>query len=198
MTVVLFMRKETRARWRRPATSARAFRSQQHAPPDPMPSDTIEIYTGGAADVRKKNMPPPPAGYGYAAYEGYPGIFWKLRFEGAGQIVAMQTTNVKTTTENLAELVAFTRALQWAQSFYYATGRPICIRYTSEYAARIATGAWKARKHKAMAAEAQRAWASLKRSNGGRVWMRHTPRHDLAHRLAGQGKAGAWVYRENT
>ena len=68
-----------------------------------MPSDTIEIYTGGAADAREKNKPPPPAGYGYAAYEH--GIYWQLRFEGAGQIVAMQTANVKTTTENLAELV---------------------------------------------------------------------------------------------
>ena len=194
LTVVLFMRKETRARWRRPAASSGEFRSQQHAPPRPAPSDTIEIYTGGEADPRKKNMPPPPAGYGYAAYEK--GIYWQLRFEGAGQIVAMSTPNVKTTTENLAELVAFTRALQWAAGYHMPIGRPIIIRYTSEYAARIATGAWKAKKHKAMAAEAQRAWAALKRSNGGRVWMLYTKRHEQAHKLAQSGKAGTTVYAE--
>ena len=93
-------------------------------------------------------------------------------FESCGQITTA-TPNVKTVTENLAELVAFTRALQWARQYVLAHGRPICIRYSSEYAMRIATGAWKAKKHKAMADEAKRAWASLKRSNGGRLWARH-------------------------
>ena len=193
MTVVLFMRKETRARWRRnPAASTRAFRNQQHAPPDPLPDNTIQIVTAGAADARKKNQPPPPAGYGYAAYEK--GIRWQLTFEGAGQITAGAMPNVKTTTSNLAELVAVARACQWAQRFALAVGRPICIRYSSEYAARIATGAWKAKKHKAMAEEARRAWESLKRSSGGSVWMRHKQGGGRATELAEQGKRGAQKY----
>ena len=73
----------------------------------------------------------------------------------------------------------------------------VCVRYSSEYAARISTGAWKAKKHKAMAAEAQHAWAALKRSNGGCVWMRHAstkePRVMVAQSLAEQGKQGTSI-----
>ena len=107
--LVLFMRDTTRSRWRRHATSAREFRNQQHAPPDPPPADMIEIYTAGDGDARKKGQPPPPAGYGAVVVsDGQP------VFEMAGQIIAGRTPNVRTTTENLATLVAFTRAMQWA------------------------------------------------------------------------------------
>ena len=193
MTVVLFMRREKRNRWRRPAANARAFRSQQHAPPDTLPEDTIEVYLGGSADTRKKDAPPPPAGFGYTAY-----VRRRRVFESAGQIVARSTPNVRTTTENLAELVAIARALQWARAYALAMGKPILIRYASEYAARIATGAWRAKKHRAMADEARRSWAALKRSSGGRVWMRHVSSKaaeaSAARRLAERGKEGDRVY----
>ena len=81
-----------------------------------------------------------------------------------------------------------------------ALGRPICIRYNSEYAARIATGAWKAKKHKAFAAEARRAWAQLKRVKGGRVWMQHVWHEDIDYLVAGglarAGKNGRREYSE--
>ena len=94
-----------------------------------------------------------------------------------------------TITENLAELMAFTRGLQWARRFRDAQGRPINMRYTSEYCARIATGAWKAKKHKKVAAEARTAWKELKKSNGGQVWMQHDKTHK-AKSLAERGKTG--------
>ena len=157
-----------------------------------MPSDTVHVYVEGSGDPREKNKPPPPAGYGYAAYE-----HGREMYRAAGQIVARVTPNVKTTTSNLADLVAFTRALQWARSYALSQGRPVCVRYSSEYAARIATGAWKAKKHKAMADEARRAWAALKRANGGRVWMRHAsvkdPRIATAQGLADSGKKGTRI-----
>ena len=193
--LVLFMREEVRARWRRRATSAREFRSQQYAPPDTPPSDMIQIFIAGDADTRKKNKPPPPAGYGAVATEAGNEIFTI-----GGMIAAGRTPNVKTTTSNLADLVAFTRALQWALQNSRARGRPICIRYNSEYAARISTGAWKAKKHKAMAEEAQRAWAQLKSERGGRVWMRHVakvePLYLRACVLAAAGKHGTRTYAE--
>ena len=142
----------------------------------------IQIYTAGDADTRKKDSPPPPAGYGAVAVQG--GGVGEI-FRIGGQIVAGRTSNVKTTTHNLADLVAFTRALQWAHSNARARGQPICIRYNSEYAARIATGAWKAKKHKAFAEEARRAWAQLKRDKGGQVWMQHVRRDNLYYSLAG-------------
>ena len=55
--LVLFMRDTTRSRWRRHATSAREFRNQQHAPPDPPPADMIEIYTAGDGDVGEDVLP---------------------------------------------------------------------------------------------------------------------------------------------
>ena len=195
--VVLFMREAVRARWRRPASSARDFRRQQHAPPAAAPSDMIQIYTAGAADTRKKGEPPPPAGYGAIAAEGA-GVGEIFRI--GGQIIARRTPNVMTTTANLADLVAFTRALQWAHSHSRARGHPICIRYNSEYAARIATGAWKAKKHKAFAEEARRAWAQLKRDRGGRVWMQHVWHKDMdyvnAKGLARAGQSGRFEYSE--
>ena len=80
-----------------------------------------------------------------------------------------------------------------------ARGKPVCIRYHSEYAARISTGAWKAKKHKAMAEEAQRAWAQLQRISGGRAWMQHAPdagNYAVAGGLAKAGKGGASVYAQ--
>ena len=193
--LVLFMREEVRARWRRRAAGAADSRHQQHAPPHPPPTDMIQIYVAGDADVRKKDQPPPPAGYGAVMTEGGDEIF-----RIGGVITAGGTPNVKTTTGNLAELVAFTRALQWAHQHSRAQGRPICIRYNSEYAARISTGAWRAKKHKPMAAEARHAWAQLQRSRGGRVWMRHVTRADpfypRARGLAAAGKGGTHTCSE--
>ena len=66
--VVLFMRSETRARWRRSAASAREFRTQQYAPPQAgLPAGAVTIYTTGTADSRKPGNFFPPAGYGAAA-----------------------------------------------------------------------------------------------------------------------------------
>ena len=90
------------------------------------------------------------------------------------------------------------RALQWAEQHGMARGSPICVRYNSEYAARISTGQWKARKHKPMAQEARNAWAQLKQRSGGRVWTRHTSQHDpnylAARSRASDGKRGKHVY----
>ena len=119
-------------------------------------------------------------------------------FTASGQIIAKSTPNVNTTTQNLADLVAFTRALQWARFYATSQGKPILLRPDSEYAARIASGAWKARKHKDMALEARRAWAALKRSNNNRVWMQHATRHTFealdACKLAERGKSGSYCY----
>ena len=73
--LVLFMNEAARSRWRRRAANARAFRNQQHAPPEPPPDDMIEIYIAGSADVRKKNQPPPPGGYGAIAVRGGQRVF---------------------------------------------------------------------------------------------------------------------------
>ena len=192
--LLLLMRAATRDRWRRRASSARDFRNQQNAPPEPPPQDAIVIYLAGDADPRKKNMPPPPAGY--AAVAQYQG---RAIFELAGQI-SMAWPSITTITQNLADLVAFTRALQWAAVNPSSRDRPIIVHYTSEYAARVGTGAWKAKKHKAMAEEARRAWAHLKRVKGGRAWLRHAPpgasSHATAAQLATEAKAGAHVYRQ--
>ena len=112
-------------------------------------------------------------------------------YEVADQ-VTLATPNVSTITQNLAELMAFTRALQWARCNINAQRKPILMRYGSEYCARIACGAWKAKKHKAVAAEAREAWKELKRSNGGQVWMRHS-KEERAKDLAARGQMGERV-----
>lgn len=152
----------------------------------------VDVYVEGDADARKKNAPPPPGGYGCVAVDD-----GRQVFQIAGQIT-MATPHVRTITGNLAHLIAFTRALEWAESHYLARGRAVCVRYHSEYAARICTGAWKARKHKEAAAEARRVWARLKKARDGQVWTKYTKHYGTAHveasELASQGKQGARVY----
>ena len=85
-----------------------------------------------------------------------------------------------TATDNLACLIAIVRALTWPTDDPVANpilpigrthSRPICIdRYDNEYAAMIATGVWKAKKHKDAAPLAQRAWKWLKAQKGERVF----------------------------
>ena len=102
-------------------------------------------------------------------------------------------------TSNLAEFVGFTRAVNWAHANRLAQGKSVCIRYDSMYAAHIATGLWKAKKHKPMAAAARQAWARLKRSREGQAWMAHVKGHtgnqwnERADRLAAQGRGGNWL-----
>ena len=45
-------------------------RTQQNAPPDPLPHDTISIYMDGSAIPHKRDHPPPPARYGLKAVTG--------------------------------------------------------------------------------------------------------------------------------
>ena len=199
--VVMFMSEAARLSW-----LSGARRAQQNAPPDPLPHDTVSIYTDGSAIPRKLGHPPPPAGYGLKAITGGTGPEHdggRELYEECGQINARSSEHphVLTTTSNLAELVAFTRAVDWAHANRLAFGQPVCIRYDSMYAAHIATGIWKAKKHKPMAQAARQAWARLKRSKEGRAWMKHVRGHtgnqwnERADRLAGQGRGGKSVKR---
>ena len=68
------------------------------------------------------------------------------------------------------------------------------MRFSAAYGAAIATGTWKAKKHKAMAAAAHSAWKRLRRQRHGEVWILHEPATvwwaRRARGLAEAGKAG--------
>ena len=112
-----------------------------------------------------------------------------------GQILPDQLVH-KNTTNNLAELVAFTNGLRWARHAHHG---PNVMRYDSTYAAHIATGVWRPKKHKAAAAEAVKAWAVLKGQGRG-LWLKHVKGHsghrwnDRADRLADAGRSGQTSY----
>ena len=112
----------------------------------------------------------------------------------SGHIRVGVTKNVKNATNNLAELVAFTRALQWVRLSPRTAGKPVVMRYDSTYAAFIASGTWKAKKHREMAREARDAWLALKQTIGKRLWLRHAKGHsghhynDIADALATRGR----------
>jgi ribonuclease HI len=203
-TLIFFMKEVTRQRWagKKLDVHAKRFRTQQHAPPLDLPEGTVSIYTDGSAEPRQLGKPPAPAGYGAAAViggEGHENQGGKVIFHAHGQIT-LTTPNIQNVTNNSAELVAFTRALQWAAA------RPdIChvvMRYDSMYAAMIASGVWKAKKHKLLAAEAQRAWKALKGKLGETVWLRHVKGHsghewnNLVDRYADLGRQGEYRYEE--
>ena len=111
-----------------------------------------------------------------------------------GGPVTSATPGVRyTATDNLACLTAITRALTWAADDPVANpilpigehSRPICIRYDNEYAAMIATGVWKAKKHKDAAPLAQRARKRLKALRGERLWIQHACKRHPRRRETG-------------
>ena len=97
---------------------------------------TVSIFTDGSAEPRKPGHMFPPAGFGFAAVTGGNGH----EHTGGREIackcgpVGPSTPNVKTATNNSSELVAFTRALQWARSSHLTQSRAIVIRFDSAYA----------------------------------------------------------------
>ena len=207
--VTLFMRDAARMRFMHKQGQKRAHgedqpkrhRYQQYAPPAQMPAGTVSVYTAGDAVARVKGQPPPPAGYGAVAVQGGWGrnSGGRVLFRIGGVIVAGTTPNVLTTTSYLAELVSFTRALQWALHDIDARASPgLCICYYSEYAANVATGVWRPKKHKLMADEARGAWAALKRARNGRVWIQHVPQTSVhiieAEVIAKDGRSGIRTY----
>ena len=190
-SLTLLMRRGTRSKWHRPAPEGqpRSFRTQQYAPPAALPHETIVVHTAGDGDARRKDSPPPPAGYGFVAVlNGAP------MYTVAGPIVVGVWPSIRTTTENLGALVAFTQACEWAAVDPRAMGKPVVIRYSNEYGAAIATGTWRARKHKAMASSAQAAWRRLRKASGGNAWILHEPDMAwwamVARNLAARGKSG--------
>jgi len=113
-----------------------------------------------------------------------------------GQITLATTPNIQNVTNNSAELVAFTHALQWAAT------RPdihhIVMRYDSLYAAMIASGVWnfwKAKKQQKLlhgelwrvAAEAQRAWMEGTEEQARRDRMAKTCQGPLGSRMEQSG-----------
>ena len=203
VTLVLIVRKEVRERWRRAQSGAGRYRNQQHAPPSQVPPLTTSIFSDGSAIPRK-------IGHRVVAVQGASLETTEHSqgaavFEMCGRVIPGGVANatVRTTTNNFAELVAFIQGLTWAAYHPLAQQRqqpgvahPVCMRYDSVYAAMIATGVWRAKKHKEMAAAARQAWATLMKRTRGRLWLKHVEGHsghtwnDVADRLAEHGRRG--------
>ena len=111
--------------------------------------------------------------------------------------VEVYTLRCKGDLEGVWRLRAKTRqdspAIQWVSRHWYTAGRPVCVRYSNAYGAMIASGTWKAKKHKAMAAEARAAWKALKRKIGGQAVA--APRRE-ARRASVSGRAGHTCSRD--
>jgi ribonuclease HI len=202
--LLLFLDDRARDRYKRKTDSLRSrhFRNQRYAPPKHLPPGTISIFTDGSAIPRKRRQLFPPAGWGAVAVTNGRGHEHREGTElvRMGGPVNSSTPHVTTGTNNSSELVAFTRALQWAYTDRAAQGRPICMRYDSCYAAMIASGSWKAKAHKALAAEARAAWDALREKTRNQLWLRHVRGHskhqwnDIADALAARGQKGERIY----
>ena len=196
--VVLFMAATARTRWRQ-AHPQRMWRTQQLAPPAAVPADTVSIFTDGSAVPRKLGQPKPIAGYGVVCVHGDDpddrGGTGHAIFEMCGPIVPDRLVH-KNTTNNLAELVAFTHGLRWALHTHHGS---VLMRYDSTYAANIAAGLWKPKKHQAAAARAIKLWADVRRQRPN-LWLKHVKGHsnhrwnNRADRLADAGRAGRHAY----
>lgn len=203
LTLLLFMSEQKRNKWKAKTDGLRSrhYRNQRFAPPQQLPEGTVSIFTDGSAEPRKLGQLFPPAGYGVTAVRGGDGHEHKGQYQTLLKMcgrVGPQTPNVETATNNSAELVAFTRALQWAKQSVHTQdpNTPVVLRYDSCYAAMIASGSWKAHAHKALAKEARKAWDDLLATKGERLWLRHVKGHsrhvhnNTADNLANQGRGG--------
>ena len=210
--VTLFFRDDTRARYHRPRPQDAPlhFRNQQYAPPTPLAQNCLEIFIAGDADPRKKDQPPPPAGFGCVVVASGR----EERVFTIGGPITRATPGVRhTATDNLARLIAIARALAWAADHPAANPilpmgsepSPVCVRYSDEYAAMVACGGWKAKKHKDAAAVAHQAWKRLKAQRGKQLYLQHAhmkhPRDGRwlreAASLALAGKRGTYTYAED-
>ena len=202
--LILFMSAEARGRWEKQGDSLRSrhYRNQAFAPPRYLPRDTVSVFTDGSAVPRKLGQLFPPAGYGVVAVTGGRG-----HEHHGGSLVhehcaplGPSVPNLETSTNNSAELLGFTRALQWADRQHEAHGRPVCMRYDSVYAAMIASGTWRPKAHRALAREAQEAWSDLYATTGGQLWLRHVRGHrghvwnTRADKLANDGRQGRRLF----
>ena len=89
---------------------------------------------------------------------------------------------------------------RWVTTYLGVHGRAICIRYDCTYAAMIASGAWKPKKHKEAAEDARRAWRAAWHSTNGRLWLQrrkqnaHALHIHVADVLASKGARGVETY----
>ena len=204
-TLIFFMAAAARARWKAQCvTQKEQQRSQDFAPPDALPDGTISIFTDGSAQTTRPDQPPLPAGYGAAAVHkgvGHEHTNGVEIFTISGQINARDPGVVLTKnaniSNNVAELLAFTKGLRWARTHPSAAGRAIVMRYDSKYAALVSAGTWKAKKNRVLALQAQREWKLTAIAKRGQLWMRHVKGHsghvwnDRADALADAGRFGA-------
>ena len=205
--LLLFLSARTRDKWATQGDSLRSRhqRNVAYAPPKQLPYDVVSVFTDGSAIPRKRGQLFPPAGYGVVAVEGGQGHEHRGGRELHVQCAPLtqSTPNLETGTNNSAELLGFTRALQWAARHPAARGRPVCMRYDSVYAAMIASGTWKPKCHRALAAEAREAWDDLYKITSARLWMRHVRGHskhewnDRVDKLAKDGMRGRTRYYVN-
>ena len=82
--------------------------------------------------------------------------------------------------------------------------RPLCIRYTNEWAAFVCSGVWRAKKHREVAAYGRHLWATLTKRLNGRLWLQfsshksagYVPNTTTAAGLAASGRtSGVRVFR---
>ena len=202
--LLLFLSDAARNRYKtkRDSLRSRHFRNQRYAPPVHLPERTVSIFTDGSAMPRKLGQLFPPAGWGLVAVtrgHGHEHKQGKELLRACGP-VPPGTPNVTTATNNSAELLAFTRALQWARTDTQG-GTPICMRYDSCYAAMVASSSWKAKAHKALAAEARTAWLRLQQHTHNKLWLRHVRGHsnhewnNIADTMANLGRSGKRVFK---
>ena len=178
LTLMLFMSERKRNKWKTKTDNLRSrhYRNQRFAPPQQLPPGTISIFTDGSAVPRKPGELFPPAGYGVKAVTGGDGHEHKGDYRTLLKMcgrVGPETPNVETATNNSAELVAFTRALQWAKQSVHTRdpNTPVVLRYDSCYAALIASGSWKAHEHKALAKGGSQSMGRSTRQQGRRTTL---------------------------
>ena len=123
----------------------------------------LTLYVDGSCDGNQNVDASTPAGWGVVVVEGDSGLG-----RGSGEILTELSGPVSTSPEdeefigaeigsnNTAELSGLFAALRLLLT--EENEDPVCIRLDSQYAGNIATGAWRAKANRELAARVQSVW----------------------------------------
>ena len=198
-----------------PATTGTQREKPQRAvklaqpPPSELPAGTLVVYTDGSGpdDSNRTRNRTGKAGWGFVVtagdVNGTDDQYAREMHSDCGEVItersAQRYIGAEAATNNTGELTAIVRALEYILA--QQSSCPVLLRYDSLYAAGVASGATRARAHRALVRRANRVWREVHAQRNGRVWTSHVRGHsnnkwnDRADQLARQGKGGAPVRR---
>ena len=141
----------------------------------------LYLYVDGSCEENRNVTSKTPAGWGFCVISGDSGIGrggGDVVFERSGPVVTEESAEgflgAGVGSNNTAELSAIAHAMRWLLA--ESGSQAVVLRGDSEYALNIASGQWRAKANKELAASVRALWSEVESLRS------LTPEHVRAHR----------------